>query len=92
MSVPSAEAKLLTCPQCGGDFFLHARNVRLHRRRGTVPICSDCRFPKKASADRIAMREWWLQRLSLDEIFEIGWMIGLIPEHGEPSRRPQEAA
>jgi hypothetical protein len=61
-----------------GRFSLSARNSRLHWERGTQPLCELCRRPEKPvdEATMERMRQWWLERYSLDEILEIGRLIG----------------
>jgi hypothetical protein len=68
------------CPKCGDRFSLSARNSRLHRERGTQPLCEEGRNPPKApdEATRARMVRWWLKEsgLSLDELLEIGRLLG----------------
>ena len=48
------------------------RNVRVHRANGTDPKCRDCRYghsrPVKVTQ---AMRDYWLQRFTIDAIREL---------------------
>jgi hypothetical protein len=71
-------AREFTCPGCGERSELSAKNMREHRRRGTVPICRDCRLPPARPDPEEAerLRRWWLARYSVDELREIGELIG----------------
>jgi hypothetical protein len=70
----------VVCGSCGSRFTLSARNVNAARQRGQEPICGDCRHPRKPvdEATIRKLREWWLfeSGLSLDELLEIGELIG----------------
>ncbi len=63
----------MVCADCGDSYELSARNTRLHQRNGTTPKCSRCRYGAKPPRVTEAMRRWWLDRYSLDEI---GQMAG----------------
>jgi hypothetical protein len=56
---------------------LSAPNTRAARARGEEPRCDDCRHPTKVDPAEVErMRRWWLARYSLEELMEIGQMIG----------------
>jgi hypothetical protein len=65
------------CAACGDPFELSARRARVYRDRPEAVICHDCRRkPREPSeAEREKLRRWWLDRLSPDEIAEIGTML-----------------
>jgi hypothetical protein len=66
------------CGSCGASFDLSARNARAWRRRGQEPVSAECRNPPKAPDEETMerMRGWWLSRYSIEELLEIGHMIG----------------
>lgn len=70
--------QLVMCGECGGSFTLSARNVRLHRACGEEPVCRRCQHPAKppnpATLERY--RRWWLARFSVDELEELGDLLG----------------
>ena len=67
------EAPVLLSCGCGAQFELSARNARGHRVKGTTPKCRDCRYGRDAAPRATeAMRRWWLQRFSIEEIRELG--------------------
>jgi hypothetical protein len=75
----SVEAPVLVvCGECGARFELSARNARAWRQRGEEPVCAECwnppKPPDKETMER--MRGWWLSRYSIEELLEIGHMIG----------------
>ena len=71
-AVPTVEApKLVTCRDCGGDFELSARRARDHRKAGTAPRCRPCREGHEAPKVTQEMRDWWLERFTVDEISEL---------------------
>jgi len=82
VTTPVEAPHLHTC-RCGNVFSLSARNTREHRRRGTVPICRNCRLsakpPDPEEAERL--RRWWLEEsgFTLDHLVEISEMIGWEP-------------
>jgi hypothetical protein len=57
---------------------LSARNVRAARTSGREPSCWDCQHPPKPAdeATMERMQRWWLVRYSLDELLEIGALLG----------------
>jgi hypothetical protein len=61
----------VSCGDCGCSFELSARNARGHRHRGTTPQCARCRYWAKEPKVTPAMRRWWLDRFTLDEIREM---------------------
>ena len=63
------------CPDCGGWFELAARNARNHRNPGTRPRCRRCRLPGVQPKPTAALRRWWLQRFTLDELQELAAAI-----------------
>ena len=74
----TVEAPVLVTCECGARFTLSARNARQARRRGRSPICPECRHPAKPPTDaQIARyRRYWLQRFTVDELLELGHMLG----------------
>jgi hypothetical protein len=68
---------MVVCGQCQQTFQLSSRNERAHRRRGTAPICFDCRHPLKVptAEERLALRSWWLERYPRAELEEMARMI-----------------
>jgi hypothetical protein len=70
-------ARDVVCGECEQTFQLSARNDREHRRRGTVPRCYDCRHPLKPpdEAELARLREWWLERFTLDELRDLARCI-----------------
>src|SRR4029079_7564622 len=73
------------CGECGGAFELSARNARVHRKRGSAPKCSRCRYGAKPPKVTQAMRDYWLERFTLDEIRELA--AAMWPDLA-PSERP----
>ena len=63
--------RVVECGDCGNLFEVSARNERAHRKRGTTPTCQRCRSVTSAPRATEAMRKWWLDRYSPDEIREI---------------------
>lgn len=61
----------IPCGRCGGAIILSSRRARVWRDRGQLPICAACRRPKATEA----MRRWWLERFSLEEILEMAAAI-----------------
>ena len=61
----------LRCCECGTGLELSARNAREHRRKGTLPRCRRCRYPSSSPKPSVAMRRWWLERFSQEEIIEM---------------------
>jgi hypothetical protein len=59
---------LLTCGECGGAFELSARRARIYRNEGTFPRCGECRSTRSHVNVTPAMRAYWLDRFTLDEI------------------------
>jgi hypothetical protein len=59
------------CGSCGGGFELSARRARIYRNEGTAPRCSDCRSARSQVVVTPALRRWWLDRYTLDEIREM---------------------
>jgi hypothetical protein len=76
--VSAEAAQLVKCGSCGSSFDLSARNVRAARTRGETPVCALCRRTPKPvdEATMRKLREWWLDRYSLDELLELGREIG----------------
>jgi hypothetical protein len=68
-------ARVVVCGSCGTRYLLSARNEREHRRRGTTPICFDCRHPLKVptAEERMALRSWWLERYPRAELEEMAF-------------------
>jgi hypothetical protein len=68
----------IVCASCGSRYLLSARNVRAWRQRGETPVCARCRHPAKPvdPATMIRMRRWWLDRYSIEELLELGDMLG----------------
>jgi hypothetical protein len=70
--------RAVICGGCGTSLNLSARNVRACRQRGQEPVCAFCRRSPKpvdeATAER--MRRWWLERYSIDELLELGRLVG----------------
>ena len=66
----SAPTVVVTCAECGVDFYLSARREYEHRKRGMPALCGACRHPPKPPDPRTlrAMRRWWLDRFTLDEL------------------------
>jgi hypothetical protein len=71
-------AQAVRCGSCGSDFDLSARNVRAWQSRGQEPVCGLCRRkPKPVDGAQLErMKLWWLEPYSLDELVEIGRLIG----------------
>ena len=70
--------RAVRCRDCGAPFGLSARNARAWRQRGETPVCARCRHPAKPP-DKLAaerMRRWWLERHSIEELLELGRMLG----------------
>jgi hypothetical protein len=68
----------VVCGACGTSFDLSARNVRAWRQRGEEPICALCRRKPQPvdPATAARLRKWWTDRYELDELLEIGRLIG----------------
>jgi hypothetical protein len=62
----------LRCSGCGDTFRLSARRARDWQDRD--PLCRRCRTPARelTPAEQERYRKWWLDRYSLEELFEIG--------------------
>ena len=63
---------------CGADFEVSARDHRNHRNRGTTPKCSRCPHGAKPPKVTDAMRRYWLDRFTLDDLRELA--DGLWPD------------
>jgi hypothetical protein len=59
---------LVTCGECGGAVELSARRARIYRNEGTAPRCNECRSARSLVVVTSALRRWWLDRYTLDEI------------------------
>jgi len=76
--VPVVEApRIVECGECGGEFELSARNERGHRKRGSTPTCERCRFGEQPPKPTEAMRRWWLDRYTLEQIRDLGAGLGV---------------
>jgi hypothetical protein len=59
---------------------MSARNLRAQRSRGQEPRCRRCQHPEKP-VDEVTMekmRAWWIERYSVDELREIGRLLGWV--------------
>ena len=76
--VTVVDAQRVVCRECGLRFAMSARNALTWRTRGENPVCERCRFPpfEPSEAERARMRRWWLARYSLDELLELGDLLG----------------
>jgi len=59
------------CRDCGDEFELSARRARDHRNADTTPRCRRCRYGAKPPKVTQAMRDYWLERFTVDEIREL---------------------
>lgn len=59
------------CADCGVPFELSARNTRIHRNRRTSPKCDPCRDGARPPRIMQAMRDYWLDRFTVEEIREM---------------------
>jgi hypothetical protein len=60
------------CSGCGYSYLLSTRRARDHRIRGTQPECRECRLARSVQVQVTeAMRRYWLDRFSLEEIQEL---------------------
>jgi hypothetical protein len=60
------------CGECGGAFELSARRARVHRNEGNARRCRDCRSIHSQVVVTEALRKWWLDRFTVDEIRAMG--------------------
>ena len=66
---PTVEAPVLVnCGECAGQFELSARRARIYRNEDTAPRCGECRSVRSQVVVTPALRRWWLDRYTLDEI------------------------
>jgi hypothetical protein len=75
-SVPTVvEAPVVHVCEFGTRFELSARNTRIHRNRGMSPKCDRCRYGAKPPKVTEAMRRYWLDCFTLDEIRQMAGAI-----------------